>query len=57
MFALAKLCPPGDLKQLLVDAKGISQSLDLVLGASRGLCKGLNDHAVASAKAASVVPK
>ena len=57
MSALAKLCPPGDLKQLLLDAKGISQSFDLVLGASRGLCKGLNDHAAANAEAASVVPK
>ena len=57
MSALAKLCPPGDLKSLLLEAKGVSQGFDLVLGASRGLCKGLSDHAAASAKATSVVPK
>ena len=48
MSALAKLCPPGDLKSLLSDAKAVSQSLDLVLGASKGLCNGLKSHAAAS---------
>ena len=57
MSALAKLCPPGELKSLLLEAKTISMSFDAVLGSSKGLHKALSEHASASSKGTSAVPK
>ena len=57
MSALAKLCPPGVLKSLLLEAKTVSMSFDAVLGSSKGLHKALSEHASASSKGTSAVPK
>ena len=57
MSALAKLCPPGELKSLLLEAKTLSQSFEAVLGSSKGLHKALSENASASSKGTIAVPK
>ena len=57
MSALAKLCPPGELKSLLLEAKTLSQSFEAVLGSSKGLHKALSEEGSAGSKRTIAVPK
>ena len=41
-------CHPGDLKKLLQDARDVSQSMDLLLGASKGFSRSALSHAQVS---------
>ena len=41
----------GDLRKILVDARGVCKSMELILGASKGYASNAKTHAEASSAA------